>query len=46
VEELWTPSFVAAPSFSDDERATVRTKWLADVARAEKTLPELSSVSF
>jgi glycerol kinase len=46
VEELWTPAFVAAPSFSDDERAHARAKWQSDVARAEKTLPDLSSVSF
>jgi glycerol kinase len=46
VEALWTPAFVASPSFSDDEREHARTAWLADIARAEKTLPDLSSVSF
>ena len=46
VEDLWTPAFVATPTFSDDHRREVRTKWRGDIARAEKTLPELSSVSF
>jgi glycerol kinase len=46
VEGLWTPAFVATPSISDDERAHARAAWLTDIARAEKTLPDLSSVSF
>jgi glycerol kinase len=46
VEGLWTPAFVATPRFSDDERAHARATWLTDIARAEKTLPDLSSVSF
>lgn len=46
IEELWTPAFVATPSLSDDERASVRAAWSADIARAQKTLPELSSISF
>ncbi len=46
VEKLWSPAFVATPSFSDEERAQARATWLTDIARAEKTLPDLSSVSF
>jgi glycerol kinase len=46
VEDLWTPAFVATPRLSDEERARVRAEWLVEVARVEKTLPELSSVSF
>jgi glycerol kinase len=46
VEGLWTPAFAATPRLSDDERAAKRAKWFADVARVEKTIPELSSVSF
>jgi glycerol kinase len=45
-EKLWTPAFVATPSLSDDQRADERAKWFADVARVERTLPDLSSVSF
>jgi glycerol kinase len=46
VEKLWTPAFVATPRLSDDQRAEERAKWFAAVARVEKTLPDLSSVSF
>jgi glycerol kinase len=46
VEQLWTPALVATPRFSDDERGRARHAWAADIARAEKTLPDLSSVSF
>jgi glycerol kinase len=46
VEKLWTSAFVATPRLSDDQRAEARATWFADVARAEKTLPDLSSVSF
>jgi len=46
VEELWTPAFVATPNFSDDQRNDARTTWFANVARAERTLPDLSAVSF
>jgi glycerol kinase len=46
VERLWRPAFVATPRLSDDERARERAQWVINLARAEKTLPDLSSVSF
>jgi glycerol kinase len=46
VEELWTPAFVATPQLSEDERVATREQWSANLARVEKTLPDLSSVSF
>ena len=46
VEGLWTPSYVAAPSLSDDERASTRLAWGAVVQRARRTVPELSAISF
>jgi glycerol kinase len=46
VEGLWTPAFAATPQLSDDQRLAERAKWFRDVARVEKTIPELSTVSF
>jgi glycerol kinase len=46
VEGLWSPSYVATPSLSDDERASERFAWRAVVQRAQRTIPELSTVSF
>lgn len=46
VEGLWSPSYVAVPSISEDERLDARTQWTSVVARVEGTIPELSSISF
>ncbi len=46
VERLWSPSYVATPSISEDERASTRVAWRDVVPRAQGTIPELSSVSF
>ena len=46
VEGLWSPSYVATPSLSDDERASTRLAWRAVVQRAQGTIPELSPISF
>ena len=46
VEALWSPAFVATPTLSDDERESARTNWATTLARAQRTIPELSDVSF
>lgn len=46
VEALWSPAYVATPSLSDDERLATRAAWRDAVARAERTIPELSDVAF
>jgi glycerol kinase len=46
VEALWSPRYVATPSLSDDERTSTRESWRAIVRRAQRTIPELSAVSF
>jgi glycerol kinase len=46
VEGLWSPSYVATPSLSEDERASTRDTWRAVVRRAQRTIPELSTVTF
>ncbi len=46
VTGLWSPAYVATPEISDDERGAARDRWYQAVARAERTIPELSSVSF
>lgn len=46
VESLWSPAYVATPSLSEDERQSSRAQWLATVKRVERTIPELSAVSF
>ncbi|MHB8379544.1 MAG: FGGY family carbohydrate kinase [Acidimicrobiales bacterium] len=46
VEALWSPSYVATPSLSDDERTSTRDAWRAVVQRARRTIPELSTVTF
>jgi len=46
VEGLWSPSYVATPSLSEDERTSTRVAWRAVVQRAQRTIPELSTVSF
>ncbi len=46
VERLWSPAYVATPSLSEDERLSSRAQWLTTVQRVERTIPELSAVSF
>jgi glycerol kinase len=46
VEALWSPAFVATPSLAESEREALRAKWLVDIARVERAIPELSGVSF
>ena len=46
VERLWSPAETFTPQLSDDERATRRSAWADTVHRVEKTIPELSTISF
>jgi glycerol kinase len=46
VERLWSPAEVFTPEISDEERTTLRNKWAQTVHRVEKTIPELSDISF
>lgn len=46
VEALWTPRDVYSPSTTDEERRGQRARWAAVVQRVEKTIPDLSTVSF
>lgn len=46
VEALWTPKDVYSPSTTDDQRQRERARWSSVVQRVEKTIPELSTVSF
>lgn len=46
VERLWRPDQTLTPSISEEERSAGRVAWSEVVARVEKTIPELSSVSF
>lgn len=46
VEGLWSPAYVATPAISDDERGAARAAWRDVVSRAQRTIPELSAVSF
>jgi glycerol kinase len=46
VERLWTPQDVYTPKWSERERLEARSQWASIVQRVEKTIPDLSSVSF
>jgi glycerol kinase len=46
VASMWSPQRRVEPQISDDERSERRAQWATVVSRAEKTIPELSSVSF
>jgi glycerol kinase len=46
VETLWSPAFVATPALSDQHRLLAREAWAASLAKARRTIPELSDVSF
>lgn len=46
VERLWSPAEVFTPEISDGERVRLRSNWAQTVRRVEKTIPELSNISF
>ncbi len=46
VESLWTPQDMYLPQSSEDDRRASRAKWATLVQRVEKTIPDLSAVSF
>jgi glycerol kinase len=46
VEGLWRPARVFSPRTSEAHRVSGRDAWRSTVARAERTIPELSSISF
>jgi hypothetical protein len=46
VERLWSPAEVFTPEISEGERMTRRGAWTETVRRVEKTIPELSDISF
>jgi glycerol kinase len=46
VATMWEPATHCDPQISDDERGLRRAAWSEVVSRAEKTIPELSTVSF
>jgi glycerol kinase len=46
VAAAWRPSRVVEPTVGPDARATWRSRWLTARQRAERTLPDLSELSF
>ncbi|MHB1087408.1 MAG: FGGY family carbohydrate kinase, partial [Acidimicrobiales bacterium] len=46
VERLWDPEKVLVPELSNDHRLALREAWRQQVAKVEKTIPELSAVEF
>jgi glycerol kinase len=46
VTGLWSPAYVATPAIGDDERDAARRVWRDALTRAERTIPELSTVAF
>jgi hypothetical protein len=46
VESLWSPAEVFTPKIAEAARTTLRTAWAQIVRRVEKTIPELSDISF
>lgn len=46
VERLWRPAEVFTPRTSDAERASRRDEWRRTVAGVERTIPDLSAISF
>ena len=46
VERLWRPASVVEPALDDAQRQAARASWRSLVARVERTIPELSEVSF
>jgi glycerol kinase len=46
VERLWSPAEVFTPEISHEQRLALRNNWVQTVRRVERTIPELSDVSF
>ncbi len=46
VDNLWHPTTTVAPRLSDGDRLASRQQWRTMVSRVERTIPELSAVSF
>ncbi len=46
VATMWEPRAVCSPTTTAQERQALRSQWLDVVSRAEKSIPELSSVTF
>lgn len=46
VARAWAPERVVAPALSDPRRAEQRSRWLEARQRAERTVPELSTLEF
>lgn len=46
VEHLWSPEKILLPQLSDADRGGLRAAWREQIARVEKTIPELSVVEF
>jgi len=46
VEKLWSPAHVYVPLIGEQERVALRDQWRVSISRVEKTIPELSGVSF
>jgi glycerol kinase len=46
VEGLWSGAETFTPSLANEERLALRSEWAQMIHRVEKTIPELSDVSF
>jgi glycerol kinase len=46
VESLWRPAEVLTPRTTPTQRSSRRDEWRSTVARVERTIPELSAISF
>jgi glycerol kinase len=46
VDRLWSPAETFTPQLTNDERVALRATWADTVRRVEKTIPELSDISF
>jgi glycerol kinase len=46
VAASWQPAEVIVPTWDDTQRSTERARWASAVGRAERTIPELSNVTF
>jgi glycerol kinase len=46
VEALWSPAQIATPSLDEKDRLMARASWSQSLLRAEKSIPELSGVTF
>ncbi|MGD0054995.1 MAG: FGGY-family carbohydrate kinase [Acidimicrobiales bacterium] len=46
VEDLWTPALTYRPHLDEPERSQSRASWRLNVERVERTIPELSAITF